>query len=169
MALSQDQAEKFLGLMTEMLGAMNSAPKEESQYTKQPTDQAKEQAVETQASSQQEVQQEQKTEQKPEEKQKEVKNQVDDSTEKLVNEAQTLLVKAQFVNAAAASGLDNSTVETLHDFISYDKLINDKGEPDKEQINKLVSQLKGVATSQPPKSNNKQQLGSDNGLGKYIQ
>nr|DAU23114.1 MAG TPA: hypothetical protein [Caudoviricetes sp.] len=169
MALSQDQAEKFLGLMTEMLGAMNSAPKEESQDTKQPTDQAKEQAVETQASSQQEVQQEQKTEQKPEEKQKEVKNQTDDSAEKLVNEAQTLLVKAQFVNAAAASGLDNSTVETLHDFISYDKLINDKGEPDKEQINKLVSQLKGVATSQPPKSNNKQQLGSDNGLGKYIQ
>lgn len=169
MALSQDQAEKFLGLMTEMLGAMNSAPKEESQDTKQPTDQAKEQAVETQASSQQEVQQEQKTEQKPEEKQKEVKNQVNDSAEKLVNEAQTLLVKAQFVNAAAASGLDNSTVETLHDFISYDKLINDKGEPDKEQINKLVSQLKGVATSQPPKSNNKQQLGSDNGLGKYIQ
>ena len=169
MALSQDQAEKFLGLMTEMLGAMNSAPKEESQDTKQPTDQAKEQAVETQASSQQEVQQEQKTEQKPEEKQKEVKNQTDDSAEKLVNEAQTLLVKAQFVNAAAASGLDNSTVETLHDFISYDKLINDKGEPDKEQINKLVSQLKGVATTQPPKSNNKQQLGSDNGLGKYIQ
>lgn len=169
MALSQDQAEKFLGLMTEMLGAMNSAPKEESQDTKQPTDQAKEQAVETQASSQQEVQQEQKTEQKPEEKQKEVKNQTDDSAEKLVNEAQTLLVKAQFVNAAAASGLDNSTVETLHDFISYDKLINDKGEPDKEQINKLVSQLKGVATSQPPKSNNKQQLGSDNGLSKYIQ
>jgi hypothetical protein len=169
MALSQDQAEKFLGLMTEMLGAINSAPKEESQDTKQPTDQAKEQAVETQASSQQEVQQEQKTEQKPEEKQKEVKNQTDDSAEKLVNEAQTLLVKAQFVNAAAASGLDNSTVETLHDFISYDKLINDKGEPDKEQINKLVSQLKGVATSQPPKSNNKQQLGSDNGLGKYIQ
>ena len=169
MALSQDQAEKFLGLMTEMLGAMNSAPKEESQDTKQPTDQAKEQAVETQASSQQEVQQEQKTEQKPEEKQKEVKNQTDDSAEKLVNEAQTLLVKAQFVNAAAASGLDNSTVETLHDFISYDKLINDKGEPDKEQINKLVSQLKGVATSQPPKSNNKQQLGSANGLGKYIQ
>lgn len=169
MALSQDQAEKFLGLMTEMLGAMNSAPKEESQNTKQPTNQAKEQAVETQASSQQEVQQEQKTEQKPEEKQKEVKNQTDDSAEKLVNEAQTLLVKAQFVNAAAASGLDNSTVETLHDFISYDKLINDKGEPDKEQINKLVSQLKGVATSQPPKSNNKQQLGSDNGLGKYIQ
>lgn len=169
MALSQDQAEKFLGLMTEMLGAMNSAPKEESQDTKQPTDQAKEQAVETQASSKQEVQQEQKTEQKPEEKQKEVKNQTDDSAEKLVNEAQTLLVKAQFVNAAAASGLDNSTVETLHDFISYDKLINDKGEPDKEQINKLVSQLKGVATSQPPKSNNKQQLGSDNGLGKYIQ
>lgn len=169
MALSQDQAEKFLGLMTEILGAMNSAPKEESQDTKQPTDQAKEQAVETQASSQQEVQQEQKTEQKPEEKQKEVKNQTDDSAEKLVNEAQTLLVKAQFVNAAAASGLDNSTVETLHDFISYDKLINDKGEPDKEQINKLVSQLKGVATSQPPKSNNKQQLGSDNGLGKYIQ
>lgn len=169
MALSQDQAEKFLGLMTEMLGAMNSAPKEESQDTKQPTDQAKEQAVETQASSQQEVQQEQKTKQKPEEKQKEVKNQVDDSAEKLVNEAKTLLVKAQFVNAAAASGLDNSTVETLHDFISYDKLINDKGEPDKKQINKLVSQLKGVATSQPPKSNNKQQLGSDNGLGKYIQ
>lgn len=169
MALSQDQAEKFLGLMTEMLGAMNSAPKEEVQDTKQPTEQVKEQAVETQSSSQQEVQQEQKSEQKPEEKQEKVKNQVDDSAEKLVNEAQTLLVKAQFVNAAAASGLDNSTVETLHDFISYDKLINDKGEPDKEQINKLVSQLKGVATSQPPKSNNKQQLGSDNGLGKYIQ
>lgn len=165
MALSQDQAEKFLGLMTEMLGAMNSAPKEETQDTKQVTEQVKDQAVETQASSQQEVQQEQKAE----EKQEEVKNQVDDSAEKLVNEAQTLLVKAQFVNAAAASGLDNSTVETLHDFISYDKLINDKGEPDKEQINKLVSQLKGVATSQPPKSNNKQQLGSDNGLGKYIQ
>ncbi len=165
MALSQDQAEKFLGLMTEMLGAMNSAPKEEAQDTKQVTEQVKDQPVETQASSQQEVQQEQKAE----EKQEEVKNQVDDSAEKLVNEAQTLLVKAQFVNAAAASGLDNSTVETLHDFISYDKLINDKGEPDKEQINKLVSQLKGVATSQPPKSNNKQQLGSDNGLGKYIQ
>lgn len=165
MALSQDQAEKFLGLMTEMLGAMNSAPKEETQDTKQVTEQVKDQAVEVQASSQQEAQQEQKTE----EKQEEVKNQVDDSAEKLVNEAQTLLVKAQFVNAAAASGLDNSTVETLHDFISYDKLINDKGEPDKEQINKLVSQLKGVATSQPPKSNNKQQLGSDNGLGKYIQ
>lgn len=165
MALSQDQAEKFLGLMTEMLGAMNSAPKEETQDTKQVTEQVKDQPVETQASSQQEVQQEQKAE----EKQEEVKNQVDDSAEKLVNEAQTLLVKAQFVNAAAASGLDNSTVETLHDFISYDKLINDKGEPDKEQINKLVSQLKGVATSQPPKSNNKQQLGSDNGLGKYIQ
>jgi hypothetical protein len=169
MALSQDQAEKFLGLMTEMLGAMNSAPKEEAQDTKQVTEQVKDQVVDTQASSQQEVQQEKKSEQKPEEKQKEVKNQVDDSAEKLVNEAQTLLVKAQFVNAAAASGLDNSTVETLHDFISYDKLINDKGEPDKEQINKLVSQLKGVATSQPPKSNNKQQLGSDNGLGKYIQ
>lgn len=165
MALSQDQAEKFLGLMTEMLGAMNSAPKEEAQDTKQVTEQVKDQPVETQSSSQQEVQQEQKAE----EKQEEVKNQVDDSAEKLVNEAQTLLVKAQFVNAAAASGLDNSTVETLHDFISYDKLINDKGEPDKEQINKLVSQLKGVATSQPPKSNNKQQLGSDNGLGKYIQ
>lgn len=165
MALSQDQAEKFLGLMTEMLGAMNSAPKKETQDTKQVTEQVKDQPVETQASSQQEVRQEQKTE----EKQEEVKNQVDDSAEKLVNEAQTLLVKAQFVNAAAASGLDNSTVETLHDFISYDKLINDKGEPDKEQINKLVSQLKGVATSQPPKSNNKQQLGSDNGLGKYIQ
>lgn len=165
MALSQDQAEKFLGLMTEMLGAMNSAPKEEAQDTKQVTEQVKDQAVETQVSSQQEV----KQEQKPEEKQEEVKHQVDDSAEKLVNEAQTLLVKAQFVNAAAASGLDNSTVETLHDFISYDKLINDKGEPDKEQINKLVSQLKGIATSQPPKSNNKQQLGSDNGLGKYIQ
>lgn len=165
MALSQDQAEKFLGLMTEMLGAMNNAPKEEAQDTKQVTEQVKDQAVETQASSQQEVRQEQKAE----EKQEEVKNHVDDSAEKLVNEAQTLLVKAQFVNAAAASGLDNSTVETLHDFISYDKLINDKGEPDKEQINKLVSQLKGVATSQPPKSNNKQQLGSDNGLGKYIQ
>lgn len=165
MALSQVQAEKFLGLMTEMLGAMNSAPKEEAQDTKQVTEQVKDQAVETQASSQQEV----KQEQKPEEKQEEVKHQVDNSAEKLVNEAQTLLVKAQFVNAAAASGLDNSTVETLHDFISYDKLINDKGEPDKEQINKLVSQLKGVATSQPPKSNNKQQLGSDNGLGKYIQ
>lgn len=169
MALSQDQAEKFLGLMTEMLGAMNSAPKEETQDTKQVTEQVKDQIVETQVPSQQEVQQEQKTEQKSEEKQEEVKNQTDDSAEKLVNEAQTLLVKAQFVNAAAASGLDNSTVETLHDFISYDKLINDKGEPDKEQINKLVSQLKGVATSQPPKSNNKQQLGSDNGLGKYIQ
>lgn len=165
MALSQDQAEKFLGLMTEMLGAMNSAPKEETQDTKQVTEQVKDQAVETQVYSQQEAQQEQKAE----EKQEEVKHQVDDSAEKLVNEAQTLLVKAQFVNAAAASGLDNSTVETLHDFISYDKLINDKGEPDKEQINKLVSQLKGVATSQPPKSNNKQQLGSDNGLGKYIQ
>ena len=165
MALSQDQAEKFLGLMTEMLGAMNSAPKEEAQDTKQVTEQVKDQAVETQVSSQQEV----KQEQKPEEKQEEVKHQVDDSAEKLVNEAQTLLVKAQFVNAAAASGLDNSTVETLHDFISYDKLINDKGEPDKEQINKLVSQLKGIAPSQPPKSNNKQQLGSDNGLGKYIQ
>lgn len=152
-----------------MLGAMNSAPKEEAQDTKQVTEQVKDQVVDTQASSQQEVQQEKKSEQKSEEKQKEVKNQTDDSAEKLVNEAQTLLVKAQFVNAAAASGLDNSTVETLHDFISYDKLINAKGEPDKEQINKLVSQLKGVATSQPPKSNNKQQLGSDNGLGKYIQ
>ena len=94
MALSQDQAEKFLGLMTEMLGAMNSAPKKETQDTKQVTEQVKDQPVETQASSQQEVRQEQKTE----EKEDEVKNQVDDSAEKLVNEAQTLLLKDNFLN-----------------------------------------------------------------------
>lgn len=165
MALSQDQAEKFLGLMTEMLGAMNGAGKEESQEQKQVEEQPTQQPEERKAASQEVPQEEHKTENV----QEKPKSKVDDSAEKLMSEAQTLLVKAQFVNTAAANGLDNSTVETLHNFISYDKLINDKGEPDKEQINKLVSQLKGIATSQPPKSNNKQQLGSDNGLSKYIQ
>lgn len=165
MAWSQDQAEKFLGLMTEVMGAMNGTPKEDSQEQKQAEEQSTKKAEEQQVSSQKDAQEETKSEEKQEESVKKI----DDSAEKLMSEAQVLLVKAQFVNAASANGLDNSTVETLHNFISYDKLINDKGEPDKEQINKLVSQLKGIATSQPPKSNNKQQLGSDNGLSKYIQ
>lgn len=164
MALSQDQAEKFLGLMTEMLGAMNGTKQEEVEEQKQ-EEQPEVKAEEKEAASQEPAQEEQKAENS----QEKAEGNVDDSAAKLMSEAQTLLVKAQFVNAASANGLDNSTVETLHNFISYDKLINDKGEPDKEQINKLVSQLKGIATSQPPKSNNKQQLGSDNGLGKYIQ
>lgn len=70
--------------------------------------------------------------------------------------------------AFKSSGVDEAVLDSLSEFLEYDKLKNEDGEADEDKISSLANLVSGVARKTPPRGSKKRDISDDGGLAKYL-
>ena len=85
-----------------------------------------------------------------------------------VEDKEKPLIDRHLKLAFKSSGLDESVLDSLSEFLEYDKLKNEDGEADEDKISSLANLVSGVARKTPPKGSKRRSINDDGGLAKYL-
>ena len=109
---------------------------------------------------------EKKTEEKTEEPEK-----VEEPKKTELSAAERKLIFATAKAELANKGISADLVNSIEEFIAYDRLTGDNGEADDEKLKTFVDTLSGIALRKPPKGGSSERdilNPSKGGLGKYL-
>lgn len=85
--------------------------------------------------------------------------------------AERKLIFATAKAELANKGISTDLVDSIEEFIAYDRLTGDNGEADDEKLKTFVDTLSGIALRKPPKGGSSERdilNPSKGGLGKYL-
>ena len=85
--------------------------------------------------------------------------------------AERKLIFATTKAELANKGISTDLVDSIEEFIAYDRLTGDNGEADDEKLKTFVDTLSGIALRKPPKGGSSERdilNPSKGGLGKYL-
>lgn len=95
-----------------------------------------------------------------------------EETEKTeLSAAERKLIFATAKAELANKGISTDLVDSIEEFIAYDRLTGDNGEADDEKLKTFVDTLSGIALRKPPKGGSSERdilNPSKGGLGKYL-
>lgn len=97
------------------------------------------------------------------------KNEEPEKTE--LSAAERKLIFATAKAELANKGISTDLVDSIEEFIAYDRLTGDNGEADDEKLKTFVDTLSGIALRKPPKGGSSERdilNPSKGGLGKYL-
>lgn len=100
---------------------------------------------------------------KKEEEEEETKDEIDHAAER-----ENKFIAKSLTTSVGAHGVSSDVVESLSEFIEYDRLKNDEGEADEEKIESLATLISNISNRKPPKTGNKRDVFDNGGFSKYL-
>lgn len=100
---------------------------------------------------------------KKEEEEEETKDEIDHAAER-----ENKFIAKSLATSVGAHGVSSDVVESLSEFIEYDRLKNDEGEADEEKIESLATLISSISNRKPPKTGNKRDVFDNGGFSKYL-
>lgn len=83
-------------------------------------------------------------------------------------ERENKFIAKSLTTSVGAHGVSADVVESLSEFIEYDKLKNDEGEADEEKIESLATLISNISNRKPPKTGKKRDVFDNGGFSKYL-
>lgn len=83
-------------------------------------------------------------------------------------ERENKFIAKSLATSVGAHGVSADVVESLSEFIEYDKLKNDEGEADEEKIESLATLISNISNRKPPKTGKKRDVFDNGGFSKYL-
>lgn len=105
------------------------------------------------------------------EKKTEEPEKVEEPEKTELSAAERKLIFATTKAELANKGISTDLVDSIEEFIAYDRLTGDNGEADDEKLKTFVDTLSGIALRKPPKGGSSERdilNPSKGGLGKYL-
>lgn len=83
-------------------------------------------------------------------------------------ERENKFIAKSLTTSVGAHGVSADVVESLSEFIEYDRLKNDEGEADEEKIESLATLISNISNRKPPKTGKKRDVFDNGGFSKYL-
>lgn len=168
--------EELLALLLETLAKEEESPEEKAKAEAEAK--AREEAeararAEAEAKRRLEAEQQQQQQQEtPESKQEEVSEEDErlKELERRAREQSQREVDLTLKSSLKDSNLDDDHFDSISEYLSYDKLVDENGEVDSEAVEKLTKSLASIALRTPPKAKRgpKDLTSAGSGLSKYL-
>ena len=163
--------EELLALLLETLAKEEESPEEKAKAEAEAK--AREEAeAHARAEAKRRLEAEQKQQETPEPKQKEVSEEDErlKELERRAREQSQREVDLTLRSSLKDSNLDDDHFDSISEYLSYDKLVDENGEVDSEAVEKLTKSLASIALRTPPKAKRgpKDLTSSGSGLSKYL-
>lgn len=163
--------EELLALLLETLAKEEESPEEKAKAEAEAK--VREEAeAHARAEAKRRLEAEQKQQETPEPKQKEVSEEDErlKELERRAREQSQREVDLTLRSSLKDSNLDDDHFDSISEYLSYDKLVDENGEVDSEAVEKLTKSLASIALRTPPKAKRgpKDLTSSGSGLSKYL-
>lgn len=166
--------EELLALLLETLAKEEESPEEKAKAEAEAK--AREEAearARAEAEAKRRLEAEQKQQQEtPEPKQEEVSEEDErlKELEQRAREQSQREVNLTLKSSLKDSNLDDDHFDSISEYLSYDKLVDENGEVDSEAVEKLTKSLASIALRTPPKAKRgpKDLTSAGSGLSKYL-
>lgn len=165
--------EELLALLLETLAKEEESPEEKAKAEAEAK--AREEAearARAEAEAKRRLEAEQKQQETPEPKQKEVSEEDErlKELEQRAREQSQREVNLTLKSSLKDSNLDDDHFDSISEYLSYDKLVDENGEVDSEAVEKLTKSLASIALRTPPKAKRgpKDLTSAGSGLSKYL-
>lgn len=167
--------EELLALLLETLAKEEESPEEKAKAEAEAK--AREEAeararAEAEAKRRLEAEQQQQQQETPESKQEEVSEEDErlKELERRAREQSQREVDLTLKSSLKDSNLDDDHFDSISEYLSYDKLVDENGEVDSEAVEKLTKSLASIALRTPPKAKRgpKDLTSAGSGLSKYL-
>lgn len=153
--MSNITAEKLAEALNLIMNSEKEEPKKEAETLSK-----EELRAEILAELRAEAEENQKKEEEEEEK---TKDEIDHAAER-----ENKFIAKSLATSVGAHGVSSDVVESLSEFIEYDRLKNDEGEADEEKIESLATLISNISNRKPPKTGNKRDVFDNGGFSKYL-
>lgn len=165
--------EELLALLLETLAKEEESP--EAKAKAEAEAKAREEAearARAEAEAKRRLEAEQKQQETPEPKPKEVSEEDErlKELERRAREQSLREVDLTLKSSLKDSNLDDDHFDSISEYLSYDKLVDENGEVDSEAVEKLTKSLASIALRTPPKAKRgpKDLTSAGSGLSKYL-
>lgn len=165
--------EELLALLLETLAKEEESPEDKAKAEAEAK--AREEAearARAEAEAKRRLEAEQKQQEVPETKQKEVSEEDErlKELERRAREQSQREVDLTLKSSLKDSNLDDDHFDSISEYLSYDKLVDENGEVDSEAVEKLTKSLASIALRTPPKAKRgpKDLTSAGSGLSKYL-
>lgn len=165
--------EELLALLLETLAKEEESPEEKAKAEAEAK--AREEAearARAEAEAKRRLEAEQKQQETPEPKPKEVSEEDErlKELEQRAREQSQREVNLTLKSSLKDSNLDDDHFDSISEYLSYDKLVDENGEVDSEAVEKLTKSLASIALRTPPKAKRgpKDLTSAGSGLSKYL-
>lgn len=165
--------EELLALLLETLVKEEESPEDKAKAEAEAK--AREEAearARAEAEAKRRLEAEQKQQEAPETKQKEVSEEDErlKELERRAREQSQREVNLTLKSSLKDSNLDDDHFDSISEYLSYDKLVDENGEVDSEAVEKLTKSLASIALRTPPKAKRgpKDLTSAGSGLSKYL-
>lgn len=165
--------EELLALLLETLAKEEESPEDKAKAEAEAK--AREEAearARAEAEAKRRLEAEQKQQETPEPKQKEVSEEDErlKELERRAREQSLREVDLTLKSSLKDSNLDDDHFDSISEYLSYDKLVDENGEVDSEAVEKLTKSLASIALRTPPKAKRgpKDLTSAGSGLSKYL-
>lgn len=158
--MSNITAEKLAEALNLIMNSEKEEPKKEEPKKEAETLSKEELRAEILAELRAEAEENQKKEEEEEEK---TKDEIDHAAER-----ENKFIAKSLATSVGAHGVSSDVVESLSEFIEYDRLKNDEGEADEEKIESLATLISNISNRKPPKTGNKRDVFDNGGFSKYL-
>ncbi len=165
--------EELLALLLETLAKEEESPEDKAKAEAEAK--AREEAearARAEAEAKRRLEAEQKQQETPEPKQKEVSEEDErlKELERRAREQSQREVDLTLKSSLKDSNLDDDHFDSISEYLSYDKLVDENGEVDSEAVEKLTKSLASIALRTPPKAKRgpKDLTSAGSGLSKYL-
>lgn len=165
--------EELLALLLETLAKEEESPEEKAKAEAEAK--AREEAearARAEAEAKRRLEAEQKQQETLEPKQKEVSEEDErlKELERRAREQSQREVDLTLKSSLKDSNLDDDHFDSISEYLSYDKLVDENGEVDSEAVEKLTKSLASIALRTPPKAKRgpKDLTSAGSGLSKYL-
>lgn len=165
--------EELLALLLETLAKEEESPEEKAKAEAEAK--AREEAearARAEAEAKRRLEAEQKKQETPEPEQKEVSEEDErlKELERRAREQSQREVNLTLKSSLKDSNLDDDHFDSISEYLSYDKLVDENGEVDSEAVEKLTKSLASIALRTPPKAKRgpKDLTSAGSGLSKYL-
>lgn len=158
--MSNITAEKLAEALNLIMNSEKEEPKKEEPKKEAETLSKEELRAEILAELRAEAEENQKKEEEEEEK---AKDEIDHAAER-----ENKFIAKSLTTSVGAHGVSSDVVESLSEFIEYDRLKNDEGEADEEKIESLATLISNISNRKPPKTGNKRDVFDNGGFSKYL-
>ena len=170
--------EELLALLLETLAKEEESPEEkakaeaEAKAREEAEARARAEAEAKRRLEAEQQQQQQQQQETPESKQEEVSEEDErlKELERRAREQSQREVDLTLKSSLKDSNLDDDHFDSISEYLSYDKLVDENGEVDSEAVEKLTKSLASIALRTPPKAKRgpKDLTSAGSGLSKYL-
>lgn len=159
--MSNITAEKLAEALNLIMNSEKEEPKKEEPKKEAETLSKEELRAEILAELRAEAEENRKKEE--EEEEEKTKDEIDHAAER-----ENKFIAKSLATSVGAHGVSSDVVESLSEFIEYDRLKNDEGEADEEKIESLATLISNISNRKPPKTGNKRDVFDNGGFSKYL-